>query len=186
MITFQSFPKIPRFNKLPVTITEKIDGTNAQVIITEEGEFGTASRNRLITPEDDNYGFSAWAHHNKEELMKMGPGRHFGEWFGLGIQRGYGLKEKRFALFNTRRWGEHNPNTPACCTVVPILYQGQFNEVNLDNIMYELGEQGSQIAPNFMEPEGICIHFKDGYTKRTFENEHKWERKHIKDTSTVS
>ena len=33
------------------------------------------------------------------------PGRHFGEWWGSGIQRGYGLDEKTFSLFNAYRWG---------------------------------------------------------------------------------
>lgn len=36
-IEFQPWPKIARLNR-EITITEKIDGTNAAVIITEEGE----------------------------------------------------------------------------------------------------------------------------------------------------
>ena len=53
MIEFREFPKIPRMFRECV-ITEKIDGTNAQVIVTEDGRVAAASRSRLITPESDN------------------------------------------------------------------------------------------------------------------------------------
>ncbi len=60
------------------------------------------SRTRWITAQDDNHGFARWVEGNKQELLKLGAGRHFGEWWGSGIQRGYGLQkgEKRFSLFN--------------------------------------------------------------------------------------
>jgi hypothetical protein len=100
---FIGFNKIARLSR-DVTITEKLDGTSVFVAITEEGEFLTGSRNRWITPEDDNFGFSRWANENKNELMKLGIGFNYGEWIGGKIQRGYGLKEKRFYLFNTFKW----------------------------------------------------------------------------------
>ena len=135
---FKPWPKITRLeNKRPPVFTEKIDGTNACVILSfqppdkntilsVEHEAGllsiwAQSRTRLITPENDNYGFAKWVKSNSEELLSLGDGYHFGEWWGQGIQRGYGLTEKRFSLFNTRRWGPHNPNTPKCCHVVPII-----------------------------------------------------------------
>src|SRR6478609_4562760 len=117
MPEFQEFPKMPRLSR-EVIITEKIDGTNAQVLITPEGEIHAGSRTRWITPESDNFGFAAWVRDNREQLLQLGPGRHFGEWWGSGIQRRYGLTEKRFSLFNVKRWGE---SRPACCHVVPVL-----------------------------------------------------------------
>ncbi len=57
MIEFEGFGKIARLSRECV-ITEKIDGTNAQICITEDGQFLTGSRTRWITPEDDNFGFS--------------------------------------------------------------------------------------------------------------------------------
>ena len=57
MIEFTPFTKIFRTEQL-VRITEKIDGTNACVIIGADGEFLTAARNGLITPQNDNHGFS--------------------------------------------------------------------------------------------------------------------------------
>ena len=151
MIKFIGWPKIPRLENEKYYITEKIDGTNAAIIIDEEGNFGCQSRKRLLTPEDDNFGFAAWAYENKEALMSLGSGHHFGEWWGKGIQRGYDLPEKRFSLFNTRKWNNENPNLPACCHVVPII------EGPVDEALKELTTNGSKAAPGYMKAEGIII-----------------------------
>ena len=151
-INFRAWPKIPRVENKKELYTEKIDGTNACIIITEEGEFACQSRTRIITPEDDNFGFARWAYANKEELMKLGPGHHFGEWWGLGIQRGYNQTEKRFSLFNTHRWGEHNPNTPKCVSVVPEIHANTVEEAK-----QRLIEGGSLAAPGFMNVEGLVV-----------------------------
>jgi len=155
-ITFEAFPKIPRLKRSCV-ITEKIDGTNAQVIIAEDGvTIAAGSRNRLITPEDDNYGFARWVQEHRDELLLLGPGRHFGEWWGSGIQRGYGLTggEKRFSLFNVGRWSAPL-SRPACCCVVPTLYHGAFTVTVVDEIVEVLRKLGSCAAPGFMNPEGV-------------------------------
>lgn len=82
---FQGFPKMARLSR-EVIISEKLDGTNAQILITEDGEMLVGSQTRWITPEDDNYGFARWAEENRAELLcKLGHGRHFGEWWGQGI-----------------------------------------------------------------------------------------------------
>jgi len=175
LIDFASFPKMARFSR-EVIVTEKLDGTNAQIFIGEAGEFLTGSRNRWITPEDDNYGFSRWAHNHKEELMKMGPGRHFGEWWGGGIQRGYGLagSDKRFSLFNVQRWCEFGQTPsiiptgdprnvklqdvlPACVGLVPVIWKGNFDELPLSEILSDLSSNGSRAVPGFMSPEGVVI-----------------------------
>jgi hypothetical protein len=165
MTEFIGFGKISRLSRECV-ITEKIDGTNAQIYIGEDGEFLTGSRTRWIQPENDNAGFSRWAHEHKEELLKLGPGRHFGEWWGSGIQRGYGLQkgEKRFSLFNVNRWGEDRDkekypenNLPSCCCVVPILRDGIFDTDMVRDALFHLEKDGSAAAPGFMKPEGIVI-----------------------------
>lgn len=163
---FAEFPKMARFSREAV-ITEKIDGTNAQILIEQDGTFLTGSRNKWITPEDDNAGFSRWAHEHRDELVSgLGPGRHFGEWWGAGIQRRYGLKEKRFSLFNVHRWvpvglpkTEKQDHPPACCSVVPVLWRGNFDEINveIDNCLKQLAINGSVAAPGFMDPEGIVV-----------------------------
>jgi hypothetical protein len=151
---FEEFPKISRLSRECV-ITEKIDGTNAQVIITDAGELYTGSRTRLITPEDDNAGFARWVQANRDEVLKLGPGRHFGEWWGQGIQRGYGLKEKRFSLFNTTRWTD--VVRPTCCHVVPELFRGTFSTEVAQFVLNKLATDGSSASPGFMKPEGIVI-----------------------------
>lgn len=154
MIEFVPFPKIARFSR-EIIITEKIDGTNASIHIGEDGTFLTGSRTRWITPEDDNFGFSRWAHEHKDELMQLGPGTHFGEWWGKGIQRGYGVGDKRFSLFNTTRWT--NENTPSCVSVVPELARGMLSSTLVDWWIGYLEGHGSRAAPGYMKPEGIVI-----------------------------
>lgn len=100
---FKAFPKLQRLSG-PAFVTEKIDGTNACVHVDAETWVVTAqSRTRVITPgKNDNFGFAAWVQSNYYALADLlGPGYHYGEWWGQGIQRGYGLKERRFSLFNT-------------------------------------------------------------------------------------
>lgn len=157
MIEFLAWPKTIRLeNRRPPVFTEKIDGTNAAIIIDDWGAFGCQSRRQLITPENDNHGFAKWAYDNKEELMKLGPGHHFGEWWGLGIQRGYNMKEKVFSLFNVRRWGPHNPNTPACVSVVPII-----EATDASHAVEILTEYGSFAAPGYIKPEGVVMYEPD-------------------------
>lgn len=154
-IPFKEFPKMPRLSR-EMIITEKIDGTNASIYITPDGQFFTGSRTRWITPQDDNYGFSKWAHTNKEELMQLGEGHHFGEWWGNGIQRGYGLQngDKRFSLFNVARW---ELERPSCCDVVPVLHKGMFYTDAIESALAILKENGSVAAKGFMRPEGIVV-----------------------------
>ncbi len=199
---FQGFEKIPRLSK-KACVTEKIDGTNGQIYIASlrsdlRGQAGWAdlalkgmvedessnlyifagSRNRWLKPggKDDNFGFAAWVKENADELFKLGPGRHFGEYWGRGIGRNYGLEERRFSLFNSARWGAHNPNTPSCCSVVPVLAHCTLDMV--DDVMVRLKEQGSSAAPGFMDPEGVIVYYERQLYKKTFEHDQgKWSVK---------
>jgi hypothetical protein len=206
---FRAFKKIPRLFR-DIIITEKLDGTNAQLYIEDipyqeytsrqehvatvrtsvyaDNGFGpdgfvrvlrAGSRTRWITPENDNFGFAAWAYDNANELLQLGPGHHFGEWWGRGVQRGYGLTERRFSLFNTTRW-EGTP--PAPCSVVPVLYSGVNDTAAIVDALCRLREGGSLAAPGYMNPEGIIVYhvasnylFKvtldnDGTPKSTLQN----------------
>lgn len=163
MTEFTAFPKIARLNR-PMIITEKIDGTNAQIYIEDDGvTMHTGSRTRWITPEQDNYGFARWASEHKDELKKLGPGHHFGEWWGSGIQRSYGLTkgDKRFSLFNISRWSD-SAIRPACCSVVPLLYEGLFNTPMINCMLEDLRTGGSQAVRGFMQPEGIVVYHVQG------------------------
>jgi hypothetical protein len=166
---FTKFPKMARLSR-EVLITEKIDGTNAQILITEDGDIFAGSRSQWITTQQDNHGFARWVEGNKTDLSSLGPGRHFGEWWGLGIQRGYALKEKRFSLFNISRWSE---TRPACCHVVPLLHRGVFDTWAVSECLADLAKNGSIASPDFMTPEGVVIFHIAGNVgfKRTIEKD---------------
>lgn len=216
MHEFVAWPKTARLFR-DTTVTEKLDGTNSAVHISalddsSGGHFvfdfppesyslvvdGTRyiltaqSRKRIITPGTDNFGFAGWVYDNAAELVTiLGEGTHFGEWWGQGIQRDYGLGEKRFSLFNTERWWktdedgssmeERAAQSSLCGLIdaVPILYMGVFSEAQIVDVLRELKEGGSFAAPGFMNPEGICIYHSQtrGVFKVTLDNNDsgKWE-----------
>ena len=173
------------------------------------------SRTRFLSPEGtrftsddegppkavkgtDNFGFAAWVRDNAKELVVgLGPGVHYGEWWGKGIQRNYGLDERRFSLFNVGRWvpiadmtdeaglAGYDP-APSCCHVVPVLHRGPFAEytcggmtgwgIYTDGVsiaMQMLQDDGSYAAPGFMEPEGIIIYHEAARQmfKKTFKHD---------------
>ena len=204
---FKPFPKMPRLSRECI-ITEKIDGTNASILITPGKDDPKAicgwfdeetrtdmvmlagSRTRWITPQDDNFGFAAWVSKNHNELMSLGAGHHFGEWWGYGIQRGYGIKEKRFSLFNVSRWALYGTEPqvipsadprivkmqdilPPCCGLVPILYRGRFSTLEAEYQVSLLRDLGSRAVPGFMKPEGVVVfHVAGGFGfKKTLEKD---------------
>jgi len=190
---FEPFQKIARL-KRECMISEKIDGTNAQIQIVPLALVGVdlvgnwealtvarnethvmfaGSRSRYITAQDDNYGFAKWVVAHADELWTLGDGRHYGEWWGLGIQRGYGQTEKRFSLFNAWRWNDENPNRPACVGVVPNLYTGPFSTDATSAQLERLRTLGSVAAPGYMKAEGIVIYLSAArtYFKQTLEKD---------------
>lgn len=171
---FKAFSKIERLNKARMVVTQKIHGTNAQVAIlpNEAGEFEllTGSRTRWIYPGDDNYGFAAFVHANKAEFIeKLGPGIHYGEWAGPGINSGEGLTEKTFVLFDF--WRYLDKPLPPGCRMVPVLYDGPMNLATLDDVMKSLKETGSYLVPGFMRPEGVVVQTLGTRYKKVFEAE---------------
>lgn len=186
LLTFEAFPKIDRYYAETVTISEKIDGTNGAFTFNDDGSLGIVqSRNRIITPgkQTDNAGFAGWVTDNAAQLFELfGPGRHFGEWWGLGIQRGYGLMGRRFSPFNTHKWP--NDREEAVVGGVPVkgvptlvCYPIQW----LDKGVYEshnrLAHGGSVAAPGFKDPEGcmIYLHKLGRYLKAPLDSRPKWQ-----------
>ena len=178
--TFPGMPKIPRWSR-DLIITEKIDGTNGVIYVPDNDEapvrFG--SKSRWLHPGDDNHGFYAHMHPHSALLRELlGPGVHHGEWWGSGIQRGYGLPrgEKRFSLFNTTRWltlgwdGGSGPVhrsrwehptlvSPPWLQCVPVLFYEVPNQADyIWDALAELSHVGSHAAPGFRNPEGIVIY----------------------------
>lgn len=201
---FQKWPSIPRLSKERMVITEKLDGTNACIVIepwridadvdhklvntiSVNGDlyfFAAQSRSRFITPENDNYGFAKWAYNNAEKLTEiLGPGRHYGEWWGHGVQRGYNMPTKRFSLFNAPRWVDVMshllPRTEVKeLFIVPLLYAGPVDWSMPDELLSVL-RTGSWAAPTFKNPEGMIVYLREANAsyKILLENndKHKWE-----------
>lgn len=186
-IEFQAWPKTPRLFR-DIIITEKMDGANAAVVIQELGEdehlvddtviatvlhegkyyvVGAQSRKRIVTPEDDNYGFAAWVQHNAEDLFDaLGPGRHFGEWWGAGIQGRYQYMKsanmRGFSLFNVDRhqdlrlWTREPGGRQVFVEPALVLYRGPFSEKVIRERLEDLKEHGSITSPGD-KAEGVCV-----------------------------
>jgi hypothetical protein len=163
------------------TITEQVDGTHAVILIkpvaaeTEDtavpgvvlaqGPGATlmavraASRTRWLVPEvearrgagRDNFGLAAWVAANAAGLAMLGPGAHHGQWYGVGIGRGYGLAERRLALLDTTRWQPHRlpEGAPAGLGVVPVLSECEGGKLNavIARCLTRLAKHGSSLVP---------------------------------------
>lgn len=194
---YPKFESIPRLNRSYV-ISEKIDGTNGlievrevtlparewpeydklsgKIFVQRDGQGYTiraGSRSRWLTDSKDNFGFWQWVRKNKVELTKLGDGLHYGEWYGKGIQRGYGLSEKRFMLFNTDRWGDGRER-PNCTEVATVLVHGSTDlSADVRGAVEALRQHGSFHVPGFSNPEGIVVYHTAArqYFKVTVDND---------------
>lgn len=171
-VEFIPWPKISRPKNNLITITEKMDGTNACIVI-QDGEIkAVQSRNRFIQPGNDNAGFAHYVETNKEILLGLGDGYHFGEWVGPGIQKNpHKLTEKTFFIFNTFRPEE---TLPEGIKAVKVLYEGPYSDLEINKAYTELkirAEQEEYI------PEGIIVYFHmtKSRIKYTYNNQDgKW------------
>lgn len=201
---FTPWPKTARLFR-NTTVTEKLDGTNVAINISagyevehpamfelKPGEaivegrvwrVSAQSRTRIITPGKgtDNFGFAAWVYENAAALVSaLGEGLHFGEWWGRGIQRGYGLDERRFSLFNTDKHRALSTFVGGVLVQpVPVLWVGTFDTEKVSECLRDLRDTGSEAAPGFMNPEGICVfvHATRQVLKATLDDNDagKWE-----------
>jgi hypothetical protein len=177
-------------------VTEKLNGSNGLVSIlkqpldepkelathegwtynftTDDARYSVAagSRNRWLSPNvkgQDNMGFALWVQEHAQELaLTLGEGKHYGEWFGSGVQgHDYGLSkgDKRWALFNANRWSDVEAAGVPGLTVVPVLFEGTPPNGLDDRIAYCLDllrEWGSIWSfahglERFDKPEGIVV-----------------------------
>jgi len=164
---FKKYPSIQRLSSEICTILEKIDGTNGIIFVPDDPDkpILAGSRERWLTQEDgqpaekgkDNFGFSAWVYDRRERLRKLGPGYHYGEFYGAGIQRKYGLGGKRWASFEYWRDDIKIEDVD----VVPVLYTGEPTDGIITETLNKLIETGSVLVPGWMKPEGIVITYKN-------------------------
>jgi nucleoside-diphosphate-sugar epimerase len=203
---FVAWPKTMRHFR-DIVVTEKIDGTNAGIHIdavsddtAEWAQYpadsytlvvdGTRymltaqSRNRLIYPgkTTDNYGFASWVYDHAEQLVRvLGAGLHFGEWWGRGIGRNYGMTGRRFSLFDTHKYAKLGAHLVGrvWMEAVPVLYQGPHDTTEIKRVLHSLNNFGSVVVAGWGKPEGICVYHSATRktTKVTLDNNDagKWE-----------
>ena len=105
--------------------TVKLHGTNASVVVNEDGDFYAQSRSNVITPQDDNNGFATYVHGQAEvsaflkRFAALTRASYFsrdyvtpfkcliaiyGEWCGGSIQKGVALSQlpKQFVIFSVK------------------------------------------------------------------------------------
>lgn len=184
---FAKWPSIQRLSSEICWITEKIDGTNGVIFVPESSSDPVlaGSRERWLTNADgsppengkDNFGFGVWVHERSKILRRLGPGYHYGEFHGAGIQRKYGLPDKRWASFEYWR---SDINIPGVC-VVPVLYAGEPVEGIIGHTVDSLRSGGSVLYPGFMQPEGVVVTYKEMRSckfKKLCENDriHKYQQ----------
>jgi hypothetical protein len=196
-VQFEAWPKTARLFR-DMIVTEKIDGTNAAIQIIPTTDVDTddllclgrdekfavfaQSRTRLIAPgpNTDNYEFAAWVQEHAETLIRdLGPGIHYGEWWGKGIQRGYDVEERYFALFSSKRMGKDGYFETPNLMAVPVLARRTFSQDVIEEILRDLRENGSHVNRDFKNPEGIIVYHAPTKTttKVTLDNQDKgkWE-----------
>lgn len=93
--------------------TVKIHGSNLGLMLTSSGELIPQSRNRVISVNDDVYGFASWAQSRQDVILELfntinNPASEsitfYGEWCGKGIQRSVAVAEldRHWVLFAVR------------------------------------------------------------------------------------
>lgn len=96
-----------------VNYTEKLHGTNSAIVLTVRDSkiesYYAQSRNRVLSEEEDNYGFYKFVYEEfqvPELISSIGSDYDliiYGEWVGKGIQHGVGLSDletRYFVIFD--------------------------------------------------------------------------------------
>lgn len=181
---FVTWPKIKRLQgeRSSLEITQKMDGTNAQLLIEPDGALGVTihvgSRSRWLSETQENHGFYKWVQEYKEELASsLGFGRFYGEFCGPGIQTGEGLKERQLFIFNAQRTDKTPPKFSFDCVQwVPLLYSGPFNWEAVENALSLLQNKGS-IVNGFGNPEGIIIKINGSHIFKLYVRDYRGQKK---------
>lgn len=166
---FKTWHEINKFAGIHVVATEKIHGSNGQILVTTRPDGSlcatAGSRTRWLDAVSgpDNFGFAAFVRANEAEICeKLGEGRHYGEWVGPGVNSDYGLKDKHFVLFDVKRFSSERvaaTGLPERFAVVPILYDGPYNSDAINKVFEDLRAGGSVFRPGFLRPEGMVLFF---------------------------
>lgn len=128
----------------------KVHGTNAGVIITQDGRVAAQKRTSIIKPQNDNAGFATWVHANEEYFKSLKYNFYndviiYGEW--AGMQKGVAISEigkKIFAIFAI----QHNAPSGAMMEIEPDTIKQKI--IGHDDI-HVLPWHGDEIILNFSD-----------------------------------
>jgi len=163
---FKAYPKTRRLTDVYAFISEKIDGTNG-VLFVDGSRVVAGSRSKWLVDDGskswDNHGFGAWVKENEVILSQLPDGFHYGEWYGRGINRNYGLKDRRFMLFNRMRYLELLELMPSLYKVLEL--ETILSQINIMDVQAQLAihkrelmhESGSRHVRGFKRPEGVMV-----------------------------
>lgn len=164
----------------------KIDGTNSQVFLKDDGTLGFGSRNREITPEDDNAGFALSMTQNEElyngllTILKANPNYIiYGEWLVPHTLKSYTHDAwKKFYVFDVldESTGKYLPYSQyvklfeSCpqCRIIPLMCE--MEDPTPDQVMEKLKQTGAFLCATGLG-EGIVIKnydFVNKYGRRTW------------------
>jgi len=104
--------RLAKMPKIKFQGTVKLHGCNSGLIINPDNSFYCQSRERIISPQDDNYGFARFIHSLPNDVLENlyayfhtnNPVAIYGEWAGKGIQAGVGINniERSWFIFAAR------------------------------------------------------------------------------------
>lgn len=117
--------------------TVKLHGTNAGLVRSPEGVLSVQSRNRVITPDDDNAGFAAYIASLDDGYLRAAVPEGsalYGEWVGPGIQKGTALSqlpERKFVVFDRYYFGARHGVMQGRRLASPTMPEGPFDSVDV-------------------------------------------------------
>ena len=166
MHQFEAFAKIPRFSGTSPSARR----STAPMHRFSSQKTGPSAGSRSVDhPEVRQLRVCGVGRRARERAARFRPGRHFGEWYGRGIQRGHGLQDRRFALFN-RTDGPRSARRAAAS------FQSSQRErwaLTLCRNASKRCVRRKSRRPGFTRPEGIVIyhHASGGMFKVLLEND---------------
>ncbi len=160
MIPHKPFPKIPRIENVTFEVTEKLDGTNGVVQVTDSLEVLVGSRNRWLDKHNDNHGFFNWVMEREDIFKGFGQGIYRGEFIGKGIQRTYGLLDKHFYLFDLSL-EEKTSWAPDGSNIHIVPYLGWISLFEIEDIINYTGEHLTSEINRIYKSEGVMLYSRE-------------------------
>jgi hypothetical protein len=143
--------------------TCKLHGSNAGIVLKENGQIIPQSRNRVLSVGDDNFGFAAFVEKNRELLevllnelcMEEFDYTLYGEWCGGNIQPKVALEklDKHFVIFTV--YSHHDQWMFPSYTLDVNGYKVDYARLNAAGIYFIHQIPSHEIVVDFNRPEDV-------------------------------